>query len=582
MQIAIYKNLYTYDEGFRSSIKNLYVSYLRETKREKEFNNTYPYTDKYEDLFAKICMRMWQETKLDGSLNIERFLCEEKDDVGGFKLNYHLYLPNMVVKIFLNCTWQEFGDDVIPSTKKFLKYLTSDREALCAKSASNNYILVETVEELRSLIQMEDSDGLKIKPTDTNVPIFPFACKGDFITRDKINKVGNEKSLIYMQISQIINFSYSIGMPLYTFSDDQLDKFFSKCSIVDQCFIRLSKTFHKAWVEQLTLDNLTTFDEVFYKLGNSEHPAYKRDDIHNINKLNHLIIDEFQDISKCILQFLGQLKTHLVLIQISKNGSLTCVGDDYQSIYGWRGSSAQFILKFEECFNLSHYPYSNSFIDNYRSAALILEAGALVTDRIRGGASRKGYRVKANDNKESEVSCQFYRGVITDGNKYPTLDFERAIEVLKTEISRLEPTKDNPIYLLLTTRSVWKKEGANLFLKFIEMYEKTGQLKRLTIHSSKGLEGKCVIVLGDIRNPDIHPVRNGFYEAANMDGSYHNMQIDEAYRVAYVGITRAKSNLHWFFISSELNNNLISFLLDEKKFAHLPLSTVQSSKALPA
>ena len=86
------------------------------------------------------------------------------------------------------------------------------------------------------------------------------------------------------------------------------------------------------------------------------------------NKLTHILVDEYQDTN--IAQYLW------LRLLAQKNKNLCCVGDDDQSIYGWRGAEVGNILKFEK-------DYSGAKIvrleENYRSSGQILAcASALI------------------------------------------------------------------------------------------------------------------------------------------------------------------------------------------------------------
>lgn len=77
----------------------------------------------------------------------------------------------------------------------------------------------------------------------------------------------------------------------------------------------------------------------------------------------HILVDEFQDIN------LAQ-KTLIDLI-LEGGSKLWAVGDDYQAIYGWRGSNVRYMLDF-------HKGYPNAKVlglsQNYRSGRHILDA----------------------------------------------------------------------------------------------------------------------------------------------------------------------------------------------------------------
>lgn len=98
----------------------------------------------------------------------------------------------------------------------------------------------------------------------------------------------------------------------------------------------------------------------------------------------YILVDEFQDTNKIQLEFLIQL--------CDKDGFITAVGDDDQSIYGWRGSEIKNILNFEE-----HFPSTKiiKLTDNYRSGHVILSTAnqLIANNRYRKGKDLRPFRM---------------------------------------------------------------------------------------------------------------------------------------------------------------------------------------------
>ena len=84
------------------------------------------------------------------------------------------------------------------------------------------------------------------------------------------------------------------------------------------------------------------------------------------NMFNHILIDEYQDIST--------QRYNLIKVLMAKNEDckLFCVGDDWQSIMGFTGSNLDFFVNFEKYFD---HPARTDFTINYRSCKSIVDLG---------------------------------------------------------------------------------------------------------------------------------------------------------------------------------------------------------------
>ncbi|HST07951.1 MAG TPA: UvrD-helicase domain-containing protein [Gemmatimonadaceae bacterium] len=99
------------------------------------------------------------------------------------------------------------------------------------------------------------------------------------------------------------------------------------------------------------------------------------------DRFQFILVDEYQDTNRAQFQFIKLLG--------SAHGNVAVVGDDDQSIYGWRGADIRNILDFEKEFPASKVVRLE---ENYRSTPDILHvANAAITQNV----SRKGKTLRA-------------------------------------------------------------------------------------------------------------------------------------------------------------------------------------------
>jgi DNA helicase-2/ATP-dependent DNA helicase PcrA len=117
------------------------------------------------------------------------------------------------------------------------------------------------------------------------------------------------------------------------------------------------------------------------------------------NKFKYILVDEYQDtnISQYIwLKMLAQ-----------KNKNICCVGDEDQSIYGWRGAEIGNILRFEQDFPNAKI---TKLEQNYRSSNHILSVATRVISHNKMRLGKELWTDISGGSKVKLVSCEDDRG----------------------------------------------------------------------------------------------------------------------------------------------------------------------------
>ena len=259
-------------------------------------------------------------------------------------------------------------------------------------------------------------------------------------------------------------------------------------------------------------------------------------------KYQYILVDEFQDVNN--------LQVELIKMLLTDETQLFCVGDDWQSIYGFRGSNVSYIIEFEK-----HFPNA-SIIKlnlNYRSTENIVGASNEVIKRNKFKIDKEIFA-----SKKSEHKIVVYAG----NDEADNLDFcvQRVRELLADGI-----TPDDILFLYRRT---------NMYKPYFFRFRSEAiKVQSKTIHAAKGLEAKVVFILGLTEGyggfPDIW-LEDRIFQIIKK--ANHDLLLEEERRLFYVAITRAKDKL--FLIAEKGNES--SFLRE------IPESyTVKTTNVLP-
>lgn len=223
------------------------------------------------------------------------------------------------------------------------------------------------------------------------------------ILRKDINRIGYNRSfVIYDSADQVtlvkdclkeLNLSDKVFEPKVIISTisgakDKLydPKQFKAMHMNDNRMSKIADVY-ALYQDRLKRNSALDFDDLIFKTvellkSDKEVLDYYR------NRFKYIMVDEYQDTSKA--------QYELIKILAKEHQNICVVGDDDQSIYGWRGADIRNILEFEKDYDDVHVV---KLEQNYRSTQIILDAANTV---ISNNIERKRKRLWS-EKKEGEL-----------------------------------------------------------------------------------------------------------------------------------------------------------------------------------
>ena len=328
----------------------------------------------------------------------------------------------------------------------------------------------------------------------------------------------------------------------------------------NEIFIRLALEFLVEYEAEMKNRKLIDFDDCIIKArniikqenGKNSYEYYGNQ--FKIGDLKWIIIDEYQDFSNLFYTLIDTIR------QVNPDIKLFCVGDDWQAINGFAGSSLDFFQGFQS--KLAPAEITN-VANNYRSGECIVSAGNQLM-KAQGGEPAKHFnkfpeaRIEAIDISKVFVDSQTEeRFLVTEDHKHDFLQQKYLKACHDIVISN--PEKD--VLILSRTNSFFypKLESFRNRLKecFLENEVKARidkQVKIYSAHKAKGLEAEIVIIVKSCAGkfPLIHP-------DAVLDeifGRTLKHVLDEERRLFYVELTRAKEKLFLLYEGEDYSQYL--------------------------
>lgn len=327
---------------------------------------------------------------------------------------------------------------------------------------------------------------------------------------------------------------------------EKFDEFIGKTDS-ENFFLKTVKSYYKFYNDYLERNNLIDFTDMILKAT----PLVKD------TKYEYVLVDEYQDMSKCRFRLLKEILD-------DSGAKLIVVGDDWQSIYGFNGCEVKYFTDFKDEFKNCEvvklkktYRSSNELITaagNFIDNSNLIKKELMSDKHLKKPIKLWTYPSKPENAKYNMVYDILKE--IAEVNNYKLK--ENANDAIKTEVMILGRYKN------IIEELEKKLKTLNTFGLDISFN---------TIHKVKGLEADNVIIL-DVNKVTQgkgipSKVRNeGFQRFVSFQSDKLNQEKEER-RVFYVGLTRTRNNVYLCAKKGSLSpfiNELNSEYIDKNNY----------------
>jgi DNA helicase-2/ATP-dependent DNA helicase PcrA len=236
-------------------------------------------------------------------------------------------------------------------------------------------------------------------------------------------------------------------------------------------------------------------------------------------KWPYIHIDEYQDTDNS--------QYRLIRLLSRPQGNICAVGDDDQSIYGFRGANFTNILNFEKT-----WPDAEIIIleRNYRSSQKILYAAnaIIAKNEMRRPKSlytrrKKGVKITSFEAKNEKEEAEFIAKQIKNLLQKPLMSEIAVLCRLNSQFSAFEKVFQE---CGLPFQAASNQDSL--------LIEQKKPIRLMTIHAAKGLEFKNVFIPG---------LEKGLFPCLAPTRPYFNGEKEEERRLFYVALTRAQEKV---------------------------------------
>ncbi|MBB5356830.1 superfamily I DNA/RNA helicase [Rhodanobacter sp. ANJX3] len=419
--------------------------------------------------------------------------------------------------------------EVPPAKATTFANALSDKMRTVGTFCDKRYAMIRSQEDVE-LLRLRQAYVDTSEPTSNrhDAPMFKIRLKGELRPVMIYEAMFTQGSFIESMGKDVVE----LLKALPAFTHEGIEHHF--CAALGHYWIELGKF--------LADKGIVTFNRAFQALTqNAQTMGF---DPSRLAMLRHLLVDEFQDISPQIAFWLTAMQRRLILSDPDKPLSVMAIGDDWQSIYGWRGSSPQLFIEFGSYF-LSHKALGPStpikLTANFRSVAPIVGDAARLLKYVSSKVEKPCKPMVSTQVGDHGVQLSTYTGRDQELSEEEVVnELCKFIEQQYQAAKAMTGAKAEHVIVMARRRPLRNALEAKL--------GKQPGLNICTYHQAKGLEADIAILAEDCIPGPSHPLRNLFYKSSGVfrkEHTYDQAALDEVFRLAYVGVSRGRRRVFW-------------------------------------
>jgi DNA helicase-4 len=286
--------------------------------------------------------------------------------------------------------------------------------------------------------------------------------------------------------------------------------------------LQLLGLIYPVYCQYLQDTGITTFDDLIILAT-----KYLREGKYR-NPFSYIIVDEYQDIAPSRVALLRALID-------SYPAKLLCVGDDWQSIYGFNGSNVDDILDFEKIMG------SASVIKIEKTYRFPQDLVDILGKFVMVNPYQVRKQIRGRNNLQGSAICVLY----ADSRQH-------ILEIIAQCLNKFP--MNSTVFFIGRFRRDWDDLGKDCsyfetessdIVSITYRYRPDLKIRFLTAHASKGLEADNVIIInchkgiyGFPSQIPTHPVE------ALLRNQHHRFPHEEERRLFYVAATRTRNRTY--------------------------------------